>query len=80
MNSAKAAYAVLISMAAGMPMIVWLVLGESGTLGEFGESGTYSIIKWSLIGATCAFYFIVSPFIIWPKIFNGEGKEDPRQG
>lgn len=76
MNSVKNAYAVLISMAAGMPMILWLVLGESGALGEFGDSGIYSIIKWSLIGLTCVFYFIVSPFIIWPRIFNGRDNDD----
>ena len=75
MNSVKGAYAVLISMAAGMPMFVWLVLGESGVMGEFGESGSYSIIKWSLIVLTCVFYFIVSPFIIWPRIFNDDHSE-----
>ena len=72
MKSVKNAYAVLISMAAGMPMFMWLVLGESGVMGEFAESGSYSIIKWTLIVLTCIFYFIVSPFIIWPRIFNGD--------
>lgn len=82
MNSLRSAYAVLISMAAGMPMFAWLVLGESGVMGEFGESGIYSIIKWSLIVLTCIFYFIVSPFIIWPRIFNGGHSEgtDKDQG
>lgn len=68
----KAAFAVLISMAAGMPLFIWLVLGASGELGVFGESEAYGIIKWCLIGATIVFYFIVSPFIIWPRIFNGD--------
>ena len=68
----KGAWAVLISMAAGMPMITWLMLGASGVLGEFGASQTYTVIKWVLIGLTMVFYFIVSPFVIWPRIFNGE--------
>ena len=68
----KGAWAVLISMAAGMPMIAWLMLGASGALGEFGVSQTYTVIKWVLIGLTLVFYFIVSPFVIWPRIFNGE--------
>ncbi|HOP27011.1 MAG TPA: hypothetical protein PLM22_10340 [Candidatus Sabulitectum sp.] len=71
----KGAWAVLISMAAGMPMIGWLMLGASGALGEFGGSQTYTVIKWVLIGLTLVFYFIVSPFVIWPRIFNGEGKD-----
>ena len=29
-------------------------------------------IKWVLIGLTMVFYFIVSPFVVWPRIFNGE--------
>lgn len=75
MNSIKAAYAVIISMAAGMPMFFWLILGESGQMGEFGESESYSVIKYSLIALTCVFYFIVSPFVIWPRLFNGDERK-----
>jgi hypothetical protein len=74
MNSIKTAYAVLISMAAGMPLVVWLLLGESGALGAFGDSEGYSIIRMSLFLLTCVFYFVVSPFILWPRIFNGDDK------
>ena len=72
MSSVKNAIAVLISMAAGMPMFLWLLLGGSGALGAFGESETYEMIKWVLISLTLVFYFIVSPFILWPRIFNGD--------
>ncbi len=53
------------------PMILWLVLGASGVLGDFGTSVVYEVIKWVLIGLTMVFYFIISPFILWPRIFNG---------
>ncbi len=52
-------------------MILWLVLGASGVLGDFGTSVVYEVIKWVLIGLTMVFYFIISPFILWPRIFNG---------
>lgn len=35
----KAATAVVISIMAGAPMMLWLVLGASGVLGEFGNPG-----------------------------------------
>jgi hypothetical protein len=74
----KAAVLVLLSMAAGMPMFVWIILGATGSLGEFGGTETYEIIKFVLIGLTCIFYFILSPFIIWPRILNSDsGKNEP---
>lgn len=67
----KTATAMVISIMAGAPMILWLVLGASGVLGDFGTSVVYEVIKWVLIGLTMVFYFIISPFILWPRIFNG---------
>jgi hypothetical protein len=68
----KTAVLVLISMAAGMPMFAWLLLGEGGALGEFGSTQAYEAIKWVLIGLTLVFYFILSPFVIWPRILNSD--------
>lgn len=67
----KAATAVVISIMAGAPMMLWLVLGASGVLGEFGNSGLHEVIKWVLFGLTLVFYFIFIPFILWPRILNG---------
>lgn len=68
----RLAKALLISIMAGFPMSAWFVLGQSGLLGEFGESTIYAAIMWALTILTLVFYFIVSPFILWPRIFNGE--------
>lgn len=77
----KAAVLVLLSMAAGMPMFVWIILGGTGSLGEFGGTETYEIIKFVLIGLTLVFYFILSPFIIWPRILNSDpGESKPGSG
>ena len=62
--------AILLSMAAGVPMFAWLILGATGHLGGFGESGTYEVVKYVLIGLTLVFYFVVSPFLIWPRLFG----------
>lgn len=66
----KGAIAVLISIAAGLPMMIWLVLGGAGYLDSSVPLGTYEVVKWILIGLTCLFYFVVSPFFIWPGLFN----------
>ena len=81
MDGVKVAILVLISMAAGIPMFLWLILGATGSLGDFAETGTYEIIKYALIGVTCIFYFVLSPFLIWPRILNrDDGRDDSLTG
>jgi len=62
--------AVLLSMAAAVPMFAWLVLGATGHLGDLYQTRTYEVVKYVLIGLTMVFYFVVSPFIIWPRLFG----------
>ena len=76
MDSVRGALLVLISIAGGMPMFAWLLLGGTGSLGEFGNTEAYEIIKIVLIVITMVFYFVISPFVIWPRLLNRE----PDQG
>ncbi len=62
--------AVLLSMAAAVPLFAWLILGPTGHLGDLYETHTYEMVKYVLIGLTMVFYFVVSPFVIWPRLFG----------
>lgn len=72
MDPVKGALLVLISIAGGVPMFLWLLLGGTGSLGEFGNTQAYEIIKTVLIVITLVFYFVISPFVIWPRLLNRE--------
>jgi len=75
MDPVRVALMVLISMFASAPMFVWLILGGTGSLGEFGTTETYETIKYALIAATLIFYFIIQPFLIWPRLLNKPNKK-----
>ncbi len=62
-------------MAAAAPMIMLLALGESGSLGGFGESRTYGVVRVAVVSLTLAFYFVVTPFFIWPRLFGRPSRE-----
>ena len=61
---------VLISVTAGIPMFAWLLLGGMGYLGDLYGTQTFETVKYILIGITLVFYFIVQPFLIWPRLLN----------
>lgn len=66
----KAVLAVLLSMAACIPMFAWPILGATGHPGDLYGTLTYEVVKYVLIGLTMVFYFVVSPFVIWPRLFG----------
>jgi len=67
---------ILISVAAGMPMFAWLLLGAFGYLGDLYGTQTFETVKYILIGITLVFYFIIQPFFIWPRLLNPKEPED----
>lgn len=79
MDPVRVVLMVLVSIGAFMPMMVWLLLGGTGALGEFGSTQAYEIIKFCLVGLTCIFYFVLSPFVIWPKLLNRPDEEEKKQ-
>jgi len=70
MNARAALWAVLLSMLAGTPLITWLGLRGGGCLDGVGPQ-TFETVKYVLLGLTLIFYFVVSPFVIWPRLFGG---------
>lgn len=67
----KLALAILISFFSAMPLVVWVYLGSTGQLSEFVDAKQQKDLTIALFIVTTVWYIGVTPFVIWPRIWNG---------
>ncbi len=65
----------LISFLSGLPLVVWVFLSGTGRLGEFSDTPACRTVTIVLFIITTIWYVGVTPFLIWPRLFNGPGPE-----
>jgi len=75
-DSKQLAMAMLVSFLSAMPLIVWVFLGGTGSLGDFAETQRYQDITIALFIITAIWFVGVVPFLIWPRIFGGSDAVD----
>jgi hypothetical protein len=67
----KLALAILISFLSAMPLVVWVYLGATGQLSGFVDAKHQEDLTIALLIVTTVWYIGVTPFVIWPRIWNG---------
>jgi len=70
-DTGKLALAVLISFLSAVPLVAWVWLGASGRLGEFVDAEQHRDLTIALFIVTAVWFVGVTPFLIWPRIWNG---------
>lgn len=65
----------LISFISGIPLVAWIFFGGTGRLGDYALTEGYRTVTIVIAVLTGIWYFVVTPFLIWPRIFNGSGSE-----
>jgi hypothetical protein len=67
----KLALAILISFFSAMPLVAWVYLGATGHLSGFVDEEQHKDLTIALFIVTTVWFVGVTPFLIWPRIFNG---------
>lgn len=67
----KLALAILISFLSAMPLVAWVYLGATGQLSGFVDADRQHDLTIALFIVTTVWFVGVTPFLIWPRIFNG---------